>query len=658
MGFSPGCCTTLSLLHEPPDTTGFKFVPSYPANIAPTRNGYANHNGVNRNGVVPTSKYGKASLHDFDNPNKWVTVPDVKVLDEHELDGEDGKPAAYVDRQVLEEIAANNNNRVLATGDPAPLIVGHTSDDPRAEERPVVGYAVNYKVRESRDPATGKLSYAIHTDYKVRKKHEHVIEDYPRRSVELWLGRKELDPIALLGGTTPERDLGVIIRKSRISGFTLDSTHATDGIRDLEPNEGPSLHYSARKGQVIRYAMACDESDAQDEESTQSYSHHGSKGMNAMKGTNRKPAGMGKMTSKKSYEADTDDEDDGKKMYGMGADDGMGSEDLPPDMDDQGSDSMGGEGGGGDPGAEDPAIAAIFQSKSFQSMLAQAVQTAIQGLLAEEEGGAAGGAGPAPAPPPGGAMPPQAGPPGMGDEQAPPDGTDGLAPQPDEEARIDHEGPPVRFGAGDSTGMAGPMSTRIPATNGDRRQAYNRQPTPNGSSRPMTRTQPQQAASRQNPEVVRLSRKLAEQDKLIKDLVIRNARVEAEKLISDFENNVDGHEEGPVLFGDREQEINVLTAMDPQSREYHIENIRVNYRRAGHTSGPTDSRAADTLFRMSRTDDGGKPVADEDYEPKNAQEAVQLADAQTGRYTNGKPMSLGEAVKYMRERQAKTRQRR
>lgn len=608
-------------------------MPNYPAIAAPTRNG--THKGFN--GAAPSGKYGAAQIHDFDNPNKWVTVPDVKVLDEHELDGEDGKPAAYVDRQVLEEIAANNNNRVLATGDPAPLIVGHTSDDPQAPERPVVGYAVNYKVRESRDPATGKLSYAIHTDYKVRKDREHVIEDFPRRSVELWLGRRELDPIALLGGTTPERDLGVIIRKSRITGFTLDRTESQNRTSSLERIDGPVLHYSKKRGQVIRYAMKTDDcvEDTHDDDEPMTYSHGGNS-MTPMKGKACK-APDGKVNTKHSYAAGTDE---------------METDELPPDMagseDDTDLDTGGGE---GDPGAENPEVAAIFQSKAFQNMLAQAVQTAIQGLLAEEEGAGGPGAGPAPAPPPGGAMPPP--PAGPGGEGMPPEGTDGLAPQPDEEARIDHEGPPVRFGAG--SGMAGPNATMIPSTNGKRGQPYNRQPSTNGSSRPMTRTQPQTAA-RQNPEVVRLSRRLQEQDKLIKDLVIRNARVEAEKIVSDFENNSEGHDEGPVVFDDREQEIEVLKNMDQQSREYHVENIRRNYRRAGVTSGPTDSRNADTLFRMSRTDDGAPPAADEDYVPQTAQEAVQLADAQAGKYTGGKPMGFGEAVKYMKDKALKARQ--
>ncbi len=78
--------------------------------------------------------YGAANKYGFDDPTKWVTVPSVPLLDEHEMTDSAGKPVATVDRAALEEIARNNNKRVYDTGDPATLILGHTSDDPRAPE--------------------------------------------------------------------------------------------------------------------------------------------------------------------------------------------------------------------------------------------------------------------------------------------------------------------------------------------------------------------------------------------------------------------------------------------------------------------------------------------------------------------------------------------
>lgn len=182
------------------------------------------------NPIETPDQYGAASKFHFDDPNKWHTEHDVPLLDEHEMTDEQGNPIAYVDKNALEEIAANNNKRVIETGDPATLILGHTSDDPRAPEKPAKGFVVNYKVKPfKRDPKTGQVIYAIHGDYKVRPRNAHLIEEFPRRSVELWWNRKELDPVAMLGGTTPERDLSVVIRKARINnvGFNQARHHNT-----------------------------------------------------------------------------------------------------------------------------------------------------------------------------------------------------------------------------------------------------------------------------------------------------------------------------------------------------------------------------------------------------------------------------------------------
>jgi len=168
--------------------------------------------------------YGQANRFHFDDPNRWVTVPSVPLLDEHEMTNEAGKPVATVDRAALEEIARNNNKRVYDTGDPATLILGHTSDDPRAEEKPAKGFVVNYQVKPFKRDETGRVIYAIHGDYKVRPQNKHLLEEYPRRSVELWWNKKELDPIAMLGGSSPERDLGVVIRYGRINHVSLDHT--------------------------------------------------------------------------------------------------------------------------------------------------------------------------------------------------------------------------------------------------------------------------------------------------------------------------------------------------------------------------------------------------------------------------------------------------
>lgn len=656
-----------------------------------------------RNGVGSHGNYGKGAVHDFDNESKWTTVRGIPVLDEHELTDDNGQVVGHVDRAMLEEIAANNNKRVHETNDPAPLIVGHTSDNPQAPERPVVGYAVNYDVRPyKRDPNDGHWIYAIHADYKVRKNKEHVIEDFPRRSVELWLGRKELDPIALLGGTTPERDLGVIIRKSRITGMTLDKTPSDTTILNLKPTSGSARHYRKNAGAVLRYAMATDDEMETDEDPI-NYSCEG--GMKTPTSKSAKQPGLKTKTQPVKAIFERDD-------TGLDEPEGVGMQDDQMDALPPGPDGDGGDGYDSDPADEDPAVAAVFQSKQFKSMLQDAIKSALEGLLAEEEGGAgpagAGAGGPPPMEPDGdeGADPMAGGP--------PPEGTDGLAPQPDEEARIDHEAPPVRFSG--STNMAGPNNTMEPgfSSKGTMGKHYNRgeagfvvsyqnhagksgtksfgsiedahdfvtnnmsnwtshsvlglkndnppgsgiheaeevtkHSRHNGSNKTMTRTQ-QPTRPTQNPEVIRLQRQ-------VNDLLIKNARAESREAIQALISNVDQHPEGGIVFADPEAEAAMLAAMDPQSRAIHIDNIKKNYKRQGSVlaNDPTNSGPVANVLRYARpqainpgVNADGSVDADANYEPANGTEATILADAQVGTFTQGKKLSYGEAVRYCRQ---------
>lgn len=206
-------------------------------------------------GPSPTSNYGAASRFDFDNPDKWFTVKSVPLLDEHELTNSSGQPIARVDRAALEEIARNNNHKVRSTGDPATLILGHTSDDPRAPEKPAKGFVVNYSVKPFRRDEHGKIVYAIHGDYKLRPKNAHLVEDYPRRSVELWWHKKDIDPIAMLGGSSPERELGAVIRNGRFNHVALGG--AKTGTRDVSrPDEYDVIRFHSRGQWVIEdYAI-------------------------------------------------------------------------------------------------------------------------------------------------------------------------------------------------------------------------------------------------------------------------------------------------------------------------------------------------------------------------------------------------------------------
>lgn len=501
----------------------------------------------------------------FDDANKWVTVKNVPVLDEHSMTNEQGQEIAYVDRQALEEIAANNNRRVMETGDPAPLILGHTSDDPKAEEKPVVGYAVNYRVAPFKN---GR--HAIYVDYKIRRDRANVVDEYPRRSVELWYNKKELDPIALLGGTTPERDLGVVIRHARLKGVAL--LGGTTPARDL----GVSVRYDRKsQGTVIRYAMEADD----------------------MAGSNCAPSARGAkaMMNPAKYEA------------GVGEDD-EGLDDLPGGA----VDSDEGDAGGGD---EDPVVAKVLASKQFQDLASKVNQ--IFDLITSEDGGEDEGMGD---PPPGG-----------DDGMAPPPGMDGGGPlgcgmppgaMGEQDARGMHGEGPVKFEddgpemyAMGASGFGGPGSTTIPTFGGGTKGTrYSR----NGSQ-PMAGQQRGQSAQ-PDPEVIRLQRQ-------VKELSIKNARAEARELVNQC------IAEG-VVIPDPEQEAAALASLPEKDRDYFVNNvIRAKYARKDADIGSPLAHGGLARFARTDAAGSGLPGASpaedqNDFTPANAAEATMFADAQ------------------------------
>lgn len=97
-----------------------------------------------------------------------------------------------VDEKKLHAIARNGNRRVRSTGDYTPVVIGHTSDDAPEDKQPeIVGYAHNFSVK----PLLKTGRKAIHCTVKFFKNKMEKVKKYPRRSVELWLNKLEIDPI-------------------------------------------------------------------------------------------------------------------------------------------------------------------------------------------------------------------------------------------------------------------------------------------------------------------------------------------------------------------------------------------------------------------------------------------------------------------------------
>lgn len=165
----------------------------------------------------------------------FVEVDNVYILDECEVTRkvEDKNVKVNIDQVKLSQICDINNKRFRETGDKVPLIIAHNNGN---GEKKVVGYAKNFRVTDFFQ--TGRK--AIAATFEVMKDCVDEVRKYPRRSVELLINSGKLDPIALLGGTTPERDLGLLHFQN--DGPKLKFSYGVDlsalGQSVSQPNSG------------------------------------------------------------------------------------------------------------------------------------------------------------------------------------------------------------------------------------------------------------------------------------------------------------------------------------------------------------------------------------------------------------------------------------
>ena len=132
---------------------------------------------------------------------------EIAILDEHDLVDDKGDVVMSIDAKKLYQIAENNNRRVKETGDSTPIVIGHTKDGASEDTQPeIVGWAENFTVKNLFN--TGRKAIFVKAKFNASKINK--VKNFPRRSVELWLRKNLVDPISLLGATTPERDLGVL----------------------------------------------------------------------------------------------------------------------------------------------------------------------------------------------------------------------------------------------------------------------------------------------------------------------------------------------------------------------------------------------------------------------------------------------------------------
>lgn len=153
------------------------------------------------------------------DPTQFTVAPHVCAVDTFRMKNADGTFVADVTDEFIDKLVDHMNERERLTGDLSPIVIGHTIDgQPETEAPPVVGYARNW--HSGTLGTTGRK--AAFFDAWIFNDDVPLARKFPRRSCEVWTNRFEVDPISLLGATTPARDLG-LMRLSRDGAFTVES---------------------------------------------------------------------------------------------------------------------------------------------------------------------------------------------------------------------------------------------------------------------------------------------------------------------------------------------------------------------------------------------------------------------------------------------------
>lgn len=169
------------------------------------------------------------------NPGDFLIAPPVAALDEFRMTNDDGSFVADITPDFLQKLVDHMNAREADTGDLAPLVIGHTVDGQNeTDSPPVVGYARSWFIA----PLGNTQRLAAYFTPWIFKNEVERVKRFPRRSCEVWASRYEVDPISLLGATTPARDLG-LIKLSRDGSYVCmspgDSTVPDD---NKKPDSG------------------------------------------------------------------------------------------------------------------------------------------------------------------------------------------------------------------------------------------------------------------------------------------------------------------------------------------------------------------------------------------------------------------------------------
>ncbi len=185
------------------------------------------------------------ALARVNDPTRYTKKVGVPVFREHVIVKRDKKTGkeikrVVVDRAKLQKIAEENNLRARDSGDLCPIVAGwHTKDEdgkPRPPDKlpPIIGYAKDFRLGE-----WGENNIpCILADFFIEKGKEGELNKYPRRSPEFWGNQDIFDPIALLGATTPQLDLGMVFYSREADGLIYARANDMPDIEQIGMETG------------------------------------------------------------------------------------------------------------------------------------------------------------------------------------------------------------------------------------------------------------------------------------------------------------------------------------------------------------------------------------------------------------------------------------
>jgi hypothetical protein len=131
----------------------------------------------------------------------------------------------------LQRIITVNNTRYLDSGDMSALVIGHIDFDlPETERPPVVGFARNFRLTMF---GAVNPTPAVEAEFLFYPAMIGLAKEYPRCSPELHIDGT-VDPIALLGASTPHLDIGLMLSKDgKRQRVVLDDSESQPHSKDL-----------------------------------------------------------------------------------------------------------------------------------------------------------------------------------------------------------------------------------------------------------------------------------------------------------------------------------------------------------------------------------------------------------------------------------------